>query len=146
MDVVVRCAESRDLPGLLALNKEFNGISSTVKSMEESLRSSDEMVFVAVFDGEVIAFACGIFWQSMFWPHGLLGGITELFVKSKHQRKGVATKLIKALENGLRSRNVTKVILVTTASNTASRSFYESQGYCCGHDSEIEITYEKSLN
>ena len=140
MNVIVRKAEIRDVPDLIKLNDVFNGAGSSVETMNESLdNNQNELVYVSVIDDLVVGFICGIYWKSICYADGFQGIITELYVDEQYRRKGIATQLIKALENGFYNLNVIEITLATPLDNVAGRKFYERNGY----KDRKEMVYDK---
>lgn len=60
---------------------------------------------------------------------GTRGWIHHLAVLPGFRRRGIATKLVRAAENGLRKLGCPKVNLQIRATNAAVAAFYESLGY-----------------
>ena len=141
MDVIIRKAESRDIPDLIALNDEFNGVGSTIMSMEEALKADNEIVIVAVVAGKVVGFICGLYWRSICYADGFQGIITELFVNENYRRNGIAAKIIAGLEDEFVCLNVREITLATPLDNYVGRKFYES----CGYNDREEMVYDKTL-
>ncbi len=141
MDVTIRKAETRDIPGLIILNDEFNGCGATFDSMKASFESNNEIVYVAAVNGTVVGFICGLFWQSICYAEGFQGIITELFVNEDYRRNSIATKLIQALELEFVNHNVQEITLATPVTNSVGRCFYES----CGYSDRKEMVYDKIL-
>ncbi|MCL1858993.1 MAG: GNAT family N-acetyltransferase [Oscillospiraceae bacterium] len=142
MEMIIRKADICDIPDLIKLNDEFNGPGVTLDWMKDSLMNSkNEVVFIAAVNDMVVGFICGIFWQSICYAEGFQGIIMELFVNEKYRRKGLATKLVQALEKEFVNLNVSEVTLVTPITNTIGRYFYEN----CGYSDEKEMKYRKLL-
>jgi ribosomal protein S18 acetylase RimI-like enzyme len=74
-----------------------------------------------------------------FSPHAEL---TELFIKESFRKKGLATKLIKYMENiCVNKYGVNKFQLLTGDDNIPSRKLYESIGY----EIDEEVFYIKRI-
>ena len=142
MTITVRKAQIQDIPALLEMNEDFNGPGSTAESMADSLTNNkNEVVFVAVHDGKIVGFACGLMYQSICYSDDLQGELTELYVRSGYRRHGAATKLVEHIEREFAKNNVHDIILKTGIGNKAARRFYESRGYT---DYE-EVVYHKEV-
>ena len=60
---------------------------------------------------------------------GVRGWLHHLAVAHEHRRKGFATKLVQAAEDGVRRLGCTKVNLQLRVTNHEVVSFYRSLGY-----------------
>ena len=146
MDIIIRKMEICDIPDMIKLNDEFNGIGATFDSMKDSLENnSREIVFVAVNDindndNEIIGFICAQLYQSICYV-GLQCEITELFVREEYRRNGIAKKLIKQIEAEFKKHDGYEITLETGKDNIAAQRFYES----CGYKRDGEIVYCKIL-
>jgi len=139
MNITIRKAQLRDIPELVKINKKFNGIDSTVESMQDAFSNKNEIVIVAANGTEAVAFICGQVRRSICYPDGYQGVITELFVYKQFRRHGIATKLIQLLEQEFAKRNVTRIELRTWRDNKKARKCYES----CGYTKAKRVVYAK---
>ena len=131
MDIIIREAQTHDIPDLFKMNNELNGAGwSTVESMKESLQKNEnELIFVAVYDHKAIGFICGQLYSSICYANSLQCEITELFVREEYRRKGIAAMLIKHLELEFIKNNVHEIIVKTGKNNFNAQKLYEKCGY-----------------
>ena len=131
MDVIIRKAQEQDIPDILQMNDKFNGVGySTTEHIANSLKGNPhEIVLVAVHNGKAIGFACGLLKPSICYAKSVPCEVTELFVCEDYRRKGIATKLLKQLENEFDANNTDEIILLTGMKNVNAQSFYVNNGY-----------------
>jgi ribosomal protein S18 acetylase RimI-like enzyme len=86
------------------------------------LEVQPELLLVAVLDGALVGAVMAGF-------DGVRGWIYHLAVAPEHRRRGIATRLVRAAESGLRERGCPKVNLQVRASNVEVVAFYESLGF-----------------
>ena len=131
MEVIIREAQNHDIPDLLKLNNELNGVGlSTVESMKESLENNkNEIIFVAVCDNEVAGFICGQLYSSICYSNSKEGEITELMIDENYRRKGIATMLINRMELEFTKNNVLEITVKTGIKNFNAQKLYEKCGY-----------------
>lgn len=142
MNVVVRKSEIRDIPDMIKLNDEFNGVGCTVESMKDSLTNSkNEIVYIAAVNDIVVGFICGLFWQSICYSDGFQGIVAEVIINEKYQRNGIAIKLIQTLRLEFIRIDTREIVIETPVTNTAGKGFYES----CGYHGKTVMKYEKNL-
>jgi ribosomal protein S18 acetylase RimI-like enzyme len=127
--ITVRKAEKRDIPHLIKMNDELNGVGSTPEWMEKVLEDGKEAVLVAEFDGAAIGFICGQVYKSICYADGCQCEVTELYVREGYRRIGAADRLIGMLEDEFRLRNGKEIILKTGADNYSAQRLYEKNGY-----------------
>ena len=142
MDIIIRKAQIRDISDILKMNEEFNGVRSTFKAMKYSLENNNELVYVAVDNDKAIGFICGQMYGSICYQNGLQGELTELFVDKEYRQRGVATKLIKTIEDELIKSNVQEIYLKTGLNNKKARKLYEK----CGYFDYEEVVYKKEID
>ena len=113
------------------MNDVLNGVGlSTYEHMKKSLEiNCNEIVLVALFNSKAIGFICGQLHFSICYSDGVLCEVSELFVYEEYRRMGVATKLIKQLENEFEKYNATEIFLQTGKKNINAQKFYEKNDY-----------------
>ncbi|GIP31806.1 GNAT family N-acetyltransferase [Paenibacillus sp. J2TS4] len=136
--VYVRWASAEDSSTLVSLNNKFNGVEISASEVKLSLQNSRELVAIAMLDDTPAGFACAQYFKSFCYSE-LLGEITELYVDEGARRKGLATLLIKFLEEKLISLGVTNIKVLTGINNRAGISTYEKSGYKL----QDELVFEK---
>jgi len=131
--VNVRRATEDDRETLYALWDEWVDRESPVPSWVEGAREGTRAgidtavrsgsAVIAEERGEVLGFACGVM-------QGLrLGDLTELYVRPKARRRGIARELVRAVVAGLSERGAVFVTGGVGPDNAAARSFYEDAGF-----------------
>ena len=129
----VRRATEDDCETLYALWDEWvereSPIPSWVEGAREGTRAGIDTAVrsgsavIAEERGEVLGFACGVM-------QGLrLGDLTELYVRPKARRRGIARELVRAVVAGLSERGAAFVTGGVGPDNAAARSFYENAGF-----------------
>jgi GNAT superfamily N-acetyltransferase len=108
--------------------------------LRSQLRDEDVAVFVAERDGVVIGYIfAGL--EPLSWKElrDACGFIHDVAVEEAAQRTGVATALIEAAVDWLRSRGAPRVILWTAAQNDAAQRLFERLGF---RRTMVEMTRE----
>jgi ribosomal protein S18 acetylase RimI-like enzyme len=90
--------------------------------IENKLKVQPELLLVGDLGGSVVGAVMAGF-------DGVRGWLHHLAVAHEHRRKGFATKLVKAAEDGVRLLGCTKVNLQLRVTNHEVVSFYRSLGY-----------------
>jgi ribosomal protein S18 acetylase RimI-like enzyme len=132
--VNVRQATEDDRETLYALWDEWVARESPVPSWVEGAREGTRegidtavrsgSAVIAEERGDVVGFACGVML-------GLrLGDLTELYVRPKARRQGIARELVRAVVAGLSERGAAFVTGGVGPDNAAARSFYKNAGFC----------------
>jgi ribosomal protein S18 acetylase RimI-like enzyme len=86
-------------------------------------------VYVADRAGELVAFAsCGEQRDEAFAAAGYVGEFTSVYVLKTDQRRGLGTRLMKAMMNDLVERGMTSYTLWVPRENIPARSLYEQLG------------------
>ena len=123
-NINIRWANTDDAADLVRLNDDFNGIGMTIEEVQDNLATSNELVALAVINGEPVGFACAQYFRS-FCYRDLQGEITELFINEVARRRGLATLLIAFLEKELKSQGVSSVKVLTGKNNEIAIKTYE---------------------
>jgi ribosomal protein S18 acetylase RimI-like enzyme len=129
----VRRATEDDRETLYALWDEWvereSPVPSWVEGAGEGTRAgidtavSSGSAVIAEEHGEVLGFACGVM-------RGLrIGELTELYVRPKARRRGIARELVRAMVAALSARGAAFVTGGVAPDNAAARSFYENAGF-----------------
>ncbi len=139
----IRRAHSRDAGSLSEMNYQFNKIVINPNGISTKLKKGNEIVFVATNKENPIAFICAQIFTSFCYKKPY-AEITELYVKAEHRQKGVARRLIKAMESRLMKRKVNHIHILTSSSNKAARNLYEKLGYD-NHRMRPEVIYDRNI-
>ncbi|PWW39958.1 MULTISPECIES: GNAT family N-acetyltransferase [Paenibacillus] len=139
-NIHIRWANGNDAEDLLKLNDAFNGVGTTIEEAKESLALSNELIALAVIDGQAVGFACAQYFKS-FCYRGLQGEITEMYIAEVARRRGLATLLIAFIEEELRERGVTRVKILTGQRNEMAIKTYKKSNYA----RKEEVLLQKKL-
>jgi len=109
MSVRIRSVNEKDLQSLAILAEEFiPGEADSRKRMEilkESLRNPDYKLFIAEMEGESVGFIDQ--WIIHDFAHGAkLSYIHNLYISSKHRRRGFASRLLQEAIKYARNKKV----------------------------------------
>jgi len=93
-----------------------------------AIKGFEDLNYVAVEDGCVLGAVLGGYF-------GMRGLVQHLAVDNEHQRRGIATALMKACCESFRRRGVRRVLL--GVNNPEAISFYESIGFLTSEDVKL---------
>ena len=129
MEIIINAVEINDIPDLIDLNNGFNDVDcGTAESMREALNNKNELIYIARYNNEAVGFICGQLYSSICYT-SKQGEITELYVKEAFRRKGIATMLMKHLENEFINKDVLEITVITGLKNNNAQRLYEKCGY-----------------
>ena len=130
MKIIITPLQESDLPEFIKMNNELNDVDcGTLESMKESLANKkNELIYIAKHNDKAIGFICGQIYSSICYT-SKQGEMTELYVKEDYRRMGIATKLIKQMENEFIENGVHEIILITGQKNITAQNLYEKCGY-----------------
>lgn len=143
----VRPFENTDIDAIVELwNSNLSHDVMTVDRFMDRVVLDDnfdaELALVAVQDGRIAGFCLGIRRLYPYLTRGTepsRGWITALFVDRPHRRRGIATAMVKEVENRMRVMGVEEITLGAYSPNyfmagidtsyEGGREFFSSQGY-----------------
>ena len=96
--------------------------NAPARMIEAKLRVQPELLLVGEHNGSIVGAVIAGF-------DGVRGWIYHLAVASEFRRRGLATQLVRAAEDGLRRLGCAKVNLQIRATNHEVVAFYRSLGY-----------------
>lgn len=139
--IVVRQAVFSDLEDLAPLfdqYREFQGKSSDVMAARAFLRErfnhGDAVMFIAEDDAASVGFAQVYpIYSSISLARVFV--LNDLFVSAECRRRGVASKLLAAVEGYAWSHGAARVTLNVARDNDAGRALYEARGW--GEDAQF---------
>ncbi|MBD5488658.1 MAG: GNAT family N-acetyltransferase [Lachnospiraceae bacterium] len=137
---MTRLATYEDAEQLELLNNEFNGPGeTTLENIRNSLlHNAQEFVVVEQIDGELAGFICVQLKRSFCYDE-YMAEITEVYVKEKYRRKGIAKNMISfAEEYCIKHYPFHKIELLTGKENTVAQIVYDRLGY--KDDSEMHLS------
>lgn len=104
------------------------------------LASPDDVIFVAEQDGAIAGYVYAalepLSWKELRGPAGF---IHDVAIDEAFRRTGVATKLMEAAIDWMRSRGTPRAILGTAAQNAKAQALFHRLGF---RDTMIEMTLE----
>ena len=130
MEITISPLQESDIPDFFEMNNKLNDVDcGTLASMKESLRNNkSELIYIAKLDEKAIGFICGQVYSSICYTSNQ-GEMTELYVREDYRRLGIATMLVKNLENELINNDVHEIKIITGKKNLSAQQLYEKCGY-----------------
>ncbi|MGG4130656.1 GNAT family N-acetyltransferase [Paenibacillus illinoisensis] len=139
-NLLVREAVKEDVPSLIELNDQFNGVLRSREEVETDLLNAREAIVVAVMDERVVGFACGQVYKSFCYAEHQ-AEITEMYIQESARRNGLAGMMIERLEGIFNHSGVKHIKILTGNKNAKAIKTYEKAGY----DREDELVFAKEL-
>ena len=127
----VRRADESDISILSMLAEEFMPQGSTREKRKEILRhilkNPDYELLVAELDGKIAGFIDQ--WIIHDFAHGAkLSYIQNLYITSKHRKKGVGSRLLEEIIRSAENKGVLEIHVVTEFENEAAINLYRKHG------------------
>lgn len=128
--LTVRLAGEQDAAALFRLNQAFNQEeAAALERVKRSLRENPmETVAIAFVDEIPAGFLCGQKLCSMCYDVDYVE-LTELYVGEQFRRMGVASRLLKFLEEHYRKQGVHAFQLFTGGDNHIAQALYRKLGF-----------------
>ena len=128
--ITVWLAKETDAEALFWLNRDFNGDEAAgLERIRASLRENPMETVAIAFVGDAPAgFLCGQKLRSMCYDVDYVE-ITELYVAEKFRRRGVASQLMRFLEEYYRRQGIEHFQLFTGGDNRRAQALYEKLGF-----------------
>ena len=137
---MVRIATVQDAEQLEILNNEFNGEGeTTLDNIRSSLANNKQEVIVVDDEqnGELTGFVC-VQLKKSFCYDDYMPEITEVYVKLRYRRNGIARAMITYAEEYCKSHYpLHKFELLTGDENDGAQSVYTKLGY--SEDGELHL-------
>lgn len=127
----IRLARISDAEQLFVLNENFNGRAvTTLDTLKNKLSDAKgEIVVVCEKEGAIVGFVCVQIFQSFCYVDNY-AEITEVFVETKHRKRGYATQMIEfAQDYCQRNFGIKSFQLFTSKYNSKAKKLYKSLGY-----------------
>jgi len=127
----VRRADESDISILSMLAEEFMPQGPTREKRKEILRhilkNPDYELLVAELDGKIAGFIDQ--WIIHDFAHGAkLSYIQNLYITSKHRKKGVGSRLLEEIIRSAENKGVLEIHVVTEFENEAAINLYRKHG------------------
>lgn len=139
-NLLVREAVKEDVPFLIELNDQFNGVRRSREEVEKDLLNGREVIVVAVMEERVVGFACGQIYKSFCYAEHQ-AEITEMYIQESARSNGLAGMMIERLEGIFNHSGVKHIKILTGNKNAKAIKTYEKAGY----DREDEFVFAKEL-
>lgn len=139
-NLLVREAVKEDVPFLIELNDQFNGVRRSREEVEKDLLNGREVIVVAVMEERVVGFACGQIYKSFCYAEHQ-AEITEMYIQESARSNGLAGMMIERLEGIFNHSGVKHIKILTGNKNTKAIKTYEKARY----DREDEFVFAKEL-
>ena len=128
----VRQADERDITVLLVLAEKFMPEEAPrekrIEILRHALKNPGYELLVAELDGEIAGFIDQ--WVIHDFAHGAkLSYIQNLYVTSKHRRKGVGNRLLREIIKSARNKGVLEIHVVTEFENEPAINLYRKHGF-----------------
>jgi ribosomal protein S18 acetylase RimI-like enzyme len=143
-DVSVREATEKDIPRILELWREVmehhaaldewyrtrpDAEEAYEKRLREQVSGDDARILVAESGGGLAGYVAGFLQERPpVYPDEALGAVGTIVVTESERRRGIATRLYRALACWLRERGATRVQLGAATANGAAVSFWKRMG------------------
>ncbi|RCX21512.1 acetyltransferase (GNAT) family protein [Fontibacillus phaseoli] len=124
----VRVAVKEDIPSLVELNYQFNGVQRSEAEVETDLLNKRETIAVAVLEEQIVGFACGQIYKSFCYAEHQ-AEITEMYVQESARRNGFAVMMIELLEEIFKNSGVKHIKILTGLKNIKAIKTYEKASY-----------------
>jgi len=134
--IKIRSVNEEDLPILVILAEEFMpreaNSQTRVTTLKQALRNPDYELLVAELEGEIIGFMDQ--WIIHDFTHGAKHSyIHNLYVSSKHRRKGIASKLLQEAMKNAENMGVSEIHVTTRFDNKPAINLYRKHGLVKEH-------------
>ena len=132
----IRSVNEKDVFSLAFLAEEFMpkeaNNTKRVNVLKQTLRNPDYEVLVAELDGEIVGFIDQ--WVIQDFTHGAKHSyVHNLYVGSKHRRKGVASKLLREAMKNAKNMGVSEIHVTTRFDNELAIRLYRKHGLVKEH-------------
>ena len=137
---MTRLATYEDAEQLELLNDEFNGKGETsIENIRNSLlHNNQEFVVVEQIDDELAGFICVQLKKSFCYDEYMVE-VTEVYVKEKYRKKGIAKNMITFAEKYcIKNYPVQKIEILTGKDNAVAQIVYDRLGY--KDDNEMHLS------
>lgn len=127
----IRPVDEKDVPALAVLAEEFMpgeaSMEERISVLKEALKNPDYVLLVAELNGETAGFIDQ--WIIYDFAHDAkLSFIQNLYVASKHRRKGIGNNLLQKIIESAKKNDVAEIHVVTEFENQAAIKLYKKQG------------------
>lgn len=131
----IRIATLKDLPQIWSLaKKHIESISEDFNALFKIDNTNEKCkFFVAEENGKIVGYSCMHFYR---WNNSVY--IISLLVGAEHRRKGIGTRLLKAMEKLARENKARVLLFDASPENIPALQLYFKNGYrICGYNDKI---------
>ena len=129
MMATIRKARMEDVKILEALFLEFSNWNlNRQKSLHEVIDDPNGILLVAEYNDQVVGLIHQVFFIDPLHA-GHNSNITNLFVKEKFRRKGIASSLVQRAIEEAKRRKVVEIHVTTRKDNLKAINFYQELGF-----------------
>ncbi len=121
-DVTYRNATAADVPGILALWREFWSEQPYEANLEPKIESEPDTVYVAEADGRIVGTIVGGF-------DGWWGWLYRIAVTEAYQGQGIGTQLVEQMERRLKAKGATGACAIVSPENAKINQVLQKMGY-----------------
>ena len=156
MPLIIRNAETRDLPAIAALAgmlvRQHHGFDAQrfmlipnvetgyARFFASELNNSDTVILAAELDTNVVGYAYARL-EPRDWNNLLdaCAALHDVFVSESVRRHGVARQLLEAVRERMQSKGAPRLVLHTASKNAPARAFFAALGF---RETMLELTLE----
>ena len=136
MSIRIRSANEKDVQTLVVLAEEFipgeTDDEKRIEVLKRALTNPDYELLVAEIEARIVGFIDQ--WIIYDFTHGAkLSYIHNLYVSSKHRRKGVASVLLQEVIKNARNMGVAEIHVTTRFDNKLAINLYKKHGLVKEH-------------
>ena len=141
----IRRLNENDLENLAGLYRQFWGDESSLVKMQETFQKLEQdpnyIFLVAEIEDRLAGSVMGIICEELYGECRPFMVIEDVVVDKQNRREGIASLLMRELEDRAAGRNCSHIIFVTESTRSGARKFYESLGY----DAELYHGFKKKV-
>ena len=136
MSIRIRSANEKDVQTLVFLAEEFipgeTDDEKRIEVLKRALTNPDYELLVAEIEARIVGFIDQ--WIIYDFTHGAkLGYIHNLYISSKHRRKGIASRLLQEVIKNARNKEVSEIHITTRFDNKPATNLYRKHGLVREH-------------
>ena len=122
-----------DLPELALLYQQLQPNEASLEKMKAALQviqhNPNQVVLGAKIDGQLVGSVLGLACQMLFGQCKPFLVVEDVVVDANHRRAGVATALMRAIEQYAGECHCSYIMLITDTDREGAQRFYASLGY-----------------
>lgn len=126
-EIIIDCASIRLLDELYSIEKKcFDEEAFSKEQISYLLRDYNSLSYIAYINDKIAGFIIGLIEieRNQFFGH-----IITIEVMTQYRRKGVAQRLLREIETGIKNQGINECRLEVREDNIAAIKLYEKIGY-----------------